>query len=134
MSKISLNFQLFLLIIVANQVNSLELNNNEKENTLKFDDDDDDKPVFEGIYITHNCENKENGYKGELVYQGPMETYMTKKNKIVKNLYFYIQLNSNNELSFKIYPTEEPFFEMPHEKPFPYEKNTKKTLPENPVY
>lgn len=32
-------------------------------------------------------------------------------------------LDNDNEVTFKLTPSEDPYFEMPREEPFPFEKN-----------
>lgn len=59
---------------------------------------------------------------------------MSEENTIIKDLTFEVLLNSNNELTVKLYPSSESFFELPRNKPFPYEKNSDNQIPKSPVY
>lgn len=48
---------------------------------------------------------------------------MSSTNKVIKSAKYVITLNSNEEVTLKVYPNQ-PFFEMPYNEPFPFEKNT----------
>lgn len=44
-----------------------------------------------------------------------------------------VKLDNNNEVTLKIHPLNEPFFELPHNEPFPHEKNSSSES-STPVY
>ncbi|KRX02081.1 Glycoside hydrolase, superfamily [Pseudocohnilembus persalinus] len=116
------NFIFIAIILLLLQFSVTKTQNLQKDFTQKQIQKQDIQ-TWNGFYEVQTVSQNSEGISGTMQYNGNLEYYLSEQNKIVKDLTFQIIYQSDNEVRLKIFPSSSAFFELPYQKPFPYNKN-----------